>query len=89
MNKLDQEEIKKILASCHTLTAKIEEAAGFVDNINSGLPDFITLQQNDETASVGYRIEDIETALANASQELADASKYIVRLERHLGLLGK
>jgi hypothetical protein len=80
-NKLDQEEINNIIASCEALTAKVEEAAGFVDNINSGLPDFTELQKYDETARVGYRIEDIETALANASQELSDALKHIDKLK--------
>jgi hypothetical protein len=84
MNKLDKEEINNILASCEALTAKIEEAAGFVDNINSGLPDFNELQKYDETARVGYRIEDIEVALANASQELMDANNHIERLKRLL-----
>lgn len=85
MNRLDDEEINRILENADILIEKVGEAACVVDNINSDLPDFNELQKYDETARVGYRIEDIEIALANASQELSDALNHIDALKRMLG----
>lgn len=84
MNKLDQEEIADILANAEKLENKLgwlQEAVTQVHKSYS-LPDFIELQKYDESAKVGYLIEDIEICVANIDQEISDALNKIERLRK-------
>lgn len=51
---------------------------------NLVLPDFAELQAKQETARVGYFVEDIETSIANIGIEISDARKNIERLRGEL-----
>lgn len=79
-------EVNKMLASIDNLLPILEAAQDAADRCrrNTDFPDFQDLQQHDDTAKIGYRIEDIEIALANAEQELADAANHIDALKRLL-----
>lgn len=74
-NKLDQEEEQKIKvtsAIAITLLGELQDNVGAMRNLIN-LPDYCELQEYDDTAKVGYKIEDAEVAIANISQEISDA----------------
>lgn len=86
MNKLDQEEVSNIIKNADALENKLgwlQEAVTQVHKAYS-LPDFMELQKYDETAKVGYLIEDIEICVANIDQEISDALNKIDRLRKTL-----
>lgn len=93
MNKLDQEEIEVILKNTDSLESKLDwlgDAATELRKV-SNLPDFEELQKYDDTAKVGYLVEDIETCLANIDQEISDATNKVsdlravlIRLKRKI-----
>lgn len=86
MNKLDQEEIANILANAEKLENKLgwlQEQVAELQNAYT-LPDFIELQKYDESAKVGYLVEDIEICVANIDQEISDAFNKIERLRKAL-----
>lgn len=86
MNNIDKEEAANIINAANTIENKLgwlQESVAEV-RMASNLPDFSELQKYDETAKVGYRIEDIEIALANIDQEITDALNHIDALKRIL-----
>lgn len=86
MNKLDQEEIDNIKKVSARLEASLEELQGKVADIRNGTdyPDYAELTKYDETARVGYIIENIETCLANIDHEVSDTLNQIGRLNKML-----
>ena len=75
MNKLDTEEKEKIKmqsAIAITILGEIQAKVSAMRNLIE-LPDYSELQNYDETAKVGYKMEDAEVAMANISQEISDA----------------
>jgi hypothetical protein len=86
MNKLDKEETTNIINSASVLENKLEGLQKSVAEVcnASNLPDFSEYQKYDETAKVGYRIEDIEICLANIDQEISDALNHLDSLKRLL-----
>lgn len=74
-NKLDQEEKETIQlrsALAITILGELQDKVSAMRNLVQ-LPDYCELQEYDDTAKVGYKIEDAEVAMANISQEISDA----------------
>jgi hypothetical protein len=78
---------KEILASLEKLIPQLEAIGDAVSVLQSeiDLPDFNELQRNDETAKLGYAIEDFEIAASNIDQEVSDAWTAIEKIKRLLG----
>ena len=86
MNKLHKEEAITILSNAEKLENKLgwlQEAVSELQKVNN-LPAFEELQKYDETAKVGYIVEDIEICLANIDHEISDALNKIERLRKVL-----
>lgn len=86
MNKLNEEEVANIKKVSARLEASLEELQGKITDIRNGTdyPDYSKLIENDDTARVGYIIENVETCLANIDHEISDAINQIERLKKML-----
>jgi hypothetical protein len=76
MNKLTKEDIKKTKMTSAVAILILGEMQDKVQAMRQpiNLPDYSELQEGlGETATLGYKIEDAEIAMANISQEISDA----------------
>ena len=80
MNKEILSSLEKLLPQLDTIGDEITELRA-----KTNLADFKELQANNETAKLGYAIEDFEVALANLDQEVSDAFVAAEKIKRLLG----